>query len=79
MMHAPWFGLFPVRSPLLRESIFLSLPAVTKMFQFTASTSSNNRSDIHWMPGFPIRISLDHSLLTAPQSISVFVPSFIGS
>ena len=30
-----WFGLFPLRSPLLRESIFLSLPPVTKMFQFT--------------------------------------------
>ena len=24
-----WFGLFPFRSPLLRESIFLSLPAGT--------------------------------------------------
>ena len=30
-----WFGLFPFRSPLLRKSIFLSLPPVTKMFQFT--------------------------------------------
>ena len=29
--------------------------------------------------GFPIRKSLDQSLLTAPQSISVLVPSFIGS
>ena len=29
----------PFRSPLLRESNFLSLPAATKMFQFTASTS----------------------------------------
>ena len=29
-----WFGLFPFRSPLLRKSIFLSLPPVTKMFQF---------------------------------------------
>jgi hypothetical protein len=28
------FGLFPFRSPLLRESIFLSLPQATKMFQF---------------------------------------------
>ena len=34
-----WFGLFPFRSPLLRESIFLSLPPVTKMFQFTGSLS----------------------------------------
>ena len=30
-----WFGLFPFRSPLLRKSIFLSLPPATKMFQFT--------------------------------------------
>ena len=29
-----WFGLIPFRSPLLRESIFLSFPLVTKMFQF---------------------------------------------
>ena len=35
--QARWFGLFPFRSPLLRESIFLSLPAGTKMFQFPAS------------------------------------------
>ena len=28
------FGLFPVRSPLLRKSSFLSLPLGTKMFQF---------------------------------------------
>ena len=28
-MHARWFGLFPFRSPLLWESMFLSLPPVT--------------------------------------------------
>ena len=28
------FGLFPVRSPLLRESLLFSLPGGTKMFQF---------------------------------------------
>ncbi len=27
--QAHWFGLFPVRSPLLRKSNFLSLPAGT--------------------------------------------------
>ena len=36
--QACWFGLFPFRSPLLRESIFLSLPPGTKMFQFSGST-----------------------------------------
>ena len=29
-----WFGLFPLRSPLLGESSFLSFPSGTKMFQF---------------------------------------------
>ena len=33
------FGLFPVRSPLLGESLLLSLPAGTKMFQFPAFAS----------------------------------------
>ena len=28
-VHAPWFGLFPFRSPLLWKSIFLSLPPAT--------------------------------------------------
>ena len=30
-----WFGLFPVRSPLLRESRLISCRRVTEMFQFT--------------------------------------------
>ena len=34
------FGLFPVRSPLLRESRLFSFPLVTKMFQFTRLASS---------------------------------------
>ena len=29
-----WFRLFLFRSPLLKESIFLSFPVGTKMFQF---------------------------------------------
>ena len=30
------FGLFPVRSPLLRESLLISFPAGTEMFHFPA-------------------------------------------
>ena len=37
------FGLFPVRSPLLGESLLLSLPAGTKMFQFPAFAPRNQR------------------------------------
>ena len=54
-----WFGLFPVRSPLLRESIFLSLPPVTKMFQFAGLLSLllciHNRITVSyycWVPPF---------------------------
>ena len=34
-----WFGLFPLRSPLLRKSLLFSLPAPTQMFQFSAFAS----------------------------------------
>ena len=30
-----WFGLFPLRSPLLRESHLISFRRATEMFQFT--------------------------------------------
>lgn len=33
------FRLFPLRSPLLRESLLLSFPGVTKMFQFAPFAS----------------------------------------
>jgi hypothetical protein len=62
------FGLFPFRSPLLRESRLLSLPAGTEMFHFPAFpppalcvqagvTGNYARS------GFPIRKSPDRSLV----------------
>ena len=34
MYYYLWFGLFLVRSPLLKESFLLSFPMGTKMFQF---------------------------------------------
>ena len=39
------FGLFPVRSPLLGESLLFSLPAGTKMFQFPALASLHISND----------------------------------
>ena len=39
------FGLFPVRSPLLGESLLFSLPAGTKMFQFPAFAHRPSRCD----------------------------------
>ena len=34
-LASQWFGLFPVRSPLLRESRLISFRRATEMFQFT--------------------------------------------
>jgi hypothetical protein len=82
--QAFWFGLFPFRSPLLRKSHLLSLPPGTEMFQFPGSAITHLMdSGVDRIPlrirGSPIRKSSDQRLLTAPRSISVFVPSFIGS
>ena len=45
-----WFGLFPFRSPLLRKSIFLSFPPVTKMFQFTGLLLHTYLFSIQYLP-----------------------------
>ena len=39
MIHVPWFGLFRVRSPLLTESLLISFPEGTEMFQFPSFAS----------------------------------------
>jgi hypothetical protein len=77
-----WFGLFPFRSPLLRKSMFLSLPPGTKMFQFPGFTFINLfiQFKIHNVcyVGFPIRKSLVHRLFAPTQSLSQLVASFFG-
>ena len=45
------FGLFPVRSPLLRESLLISFPPGTWMFRFSGSGSLS--SDGTSSAGFP--------------------------
>ena len=39
-VHARWFGLFRVRSPLLAESLLFSFPTGTEMVHFPALSSS---------------------------------------
>src|SRR5699024_12113651 len=64
--QAYWFGLFPFRSPLLRESSFLSLPPGTKMFQLSGWAFSHTMySCVEYMTllmlGFPVRDPLEPS------------------
>jgi hypothetical protein len=55
-----WFGLFPVRSPLLRESRLISSRQATEMFQFTCCPPS--------LPSFKERRSPDITLEGLPHS-----------
>jgi hypothetical protein len=62
------FGLFPFRSPLLRESLLLSLPVGTEMFHFPTlpppALCVQAGAMGHYAPsGFPIRKSPDRSLV----------------
>ena len=48
------FGLFPVRSPLLGESLLFSLPGGTKMFQFPPFASLYLYRDNHPSGGWVV-------------------------
>ena len=58
------FGLFPVRSPLLGESLLFSSPAGTKMFQFPAFASLLNARMTGLQPD-----GLSHSEITGSRDI----------
>ena len=73
------FGLFPVRSPLLGESLLFSFPAGTKMFQFPALASGYAGCHPFRMTGCPIRRSADQRLCAPPRGFSQLVTSFIAS
>ena len=75
-----WFGLFPFRSPLLRESHSLSFPPVTEMFHFTGFASSRL-----WIQrGIVIADGVSPfgnpwiGLFAAPQGLSQLVASFFA-
>ena len=65
---SPRFRLFPFRSPLLRESSFLSFPPATEMFQF-----AGYRLTRLWIQRVIIRGSRDQRLFdSSPGLIAVF-------
>ena len=74
----PRFGLLRVRSPLLAQSLLLSFPPGTEMFQFPGLTP-------HWevsgsLPtGCPIRTSADHGAFASPRGFSQLITSFVAS
>ena len=79
-----WFSLFRVRSPLLAESLLLSLPAGTEMFHFPAlppaalciQAEATVHDDGRVSPFGNPRIT---ARLPAPRGLSQAPTSFIGS
>ena len=75
-------GLVRARSPLLAESLLMSFPPGTEMFQFPGFASSGlyiQPKNDPIGPGFPIRKSADQRLLSPPHSLSQSATSFIAS
>ena len=78
------FGLFPVRSPLLRESHMVSFPAGTEMFQFSAFAPYGYELTVR-RPTLKVgQVSLFGYLrlkacLAAPRSFSQPSTSFVAS
>ena len=78
------FGLFPFRSPLLRESLLFSFPPGTEMFQFPGY---HRLGLVCWaepaavLPaaGCPIGVPPDLCLLAAPRSLSQLAAPFFAS
>jgi hypothetical protein len=74
-------GLFRVRSPLLAESLLMSFPPGTEMFQFPGFASYAYVFSARYPKGVgcPIRTLWDQSLLAAPPELSQRATSFIAS
>ncbi len=82
--QASWFGLSSVSLAATQEIAFafsssgyldVSVPRVYLPYPMNSGKDTAPLRTV----GSPIRKSPDQSLLTAPRSISVLVPSFIGS
>ena len=63
-----WFGLFPVRSPLLRESLLISFPWVLRCFSSPGCLPLRDHQTLLWR-GCPIRKSPGQSLLSGSPKL----------
>src|SRR6185312_4630700 len=74
-------GLLRFRSPLLAESLLMSFPPGTEMFQFPGFASPTYGFSERYPIGVgcPIRTSTDQRLLAAPRGFSQRATSFIAS
>ena len=73
------FGLFPFRSPLQGEFLFLRVLRCFTSPGWRRSPMDSDSVSGAWPPlGFPIRKSPDQSVFAAPRSLSQLAASFIA-
>ena len=72
-----WFGLLPVRSPLLGKSLLFRIPLPTEMFQF-GRFAFPKEYHARGVVGFPIRTPVDQRFFAAPHGFSQLSTSFIA-
>ncbi len=77
------FSLFRFRSPLLTESLSISLPPVTEMFHFTgcrdaSAMNSQKLERVLARSGYPIRKFTGQSVFAALRDLSQLTTSFIA-
>ena len=84
MPGGTWFGLFPVRSPLLWESLLISFPSGTEMFHFPELALDTlciqvpaTEHDLRRVS--PFRNHRIKARLAAPRCVSPPTASFIAS
>ncbi len=75
----PRFGLLRVRSPLLAQSLLLSFPPGTKMFQFPGFALGVGQVPESLPAGFPIRTSAGHRVFAPHRGFSQLITSFLAS
>ena len=75
----PRFGLMRVRSPLLAQSLLLSFPPGTKMFQFPGFAPGIRQVSGSLPTGFPIRTSAGHRAFAPHRGFSQLITSFFAS
>ena len=75
----PRFGLMRVRSPLLAQSLLLSFPPGTKMFQFPGFALGFSQVPESLPAGFPIRTSAGHRAFAPHSGFSQLITSFFAS
>jgi hypothetical protein len=74
-----WFGLAPVRSPLLGGSLLFSFPPGNEMFQFPGFASRLAAGYPIARVGCPIRAPADQWLFAPPRGLSQLITPFFAS